>query len=504
MKKVAILLAADQNYSFAVANVIIGLKRWNEDLVSNIIVMHDINKATRDKISLIWKDKIIWKQYLQDDFIKDIDMSQEILEKFCNYNKYTIFSLCKFYIFSLLENYDKVIWLDSDMLITGSLKELIENNSELQGCKTSSSLAVEYLKLDNTVNNSKIEKVFRLGGGLIVADKKILTYNNCLTEECFKIVQKLYSFKFKNQEHGEKILEGADEFPFGVLIYKYNLSCRDLSGKENILLGASKESSNSTHIIIHGKWKNPLLISHQEWYINHKIWQEKYGGDEKIDMLYCNIPIASSARLHRFLYNLESLSFIYPLLSSFMAKELEKYNLYFHSLHSLPFFDIHSPYLKDKIFFRIVLPGYYKERIHIQLICKDVIFQNQNNTFLYKITEKLQGYNIISNNCITKAIYFNPYNNPELHKINVINELKIFFKTSFDILLPLLDSNTQIDILIQQKYTLEQNIISTNNYIVTRIQNHLSYKLGQAMIINSKSILGYIRMPFVLSYIKDK
>ncbi|OOX96093.1 hypothetical protein BOQ03_05425 [Campylobacter coli] len=37
-----------------------------------------------------------------------------------------------------------------------------------------------------------------------------------------------------------------------------------------------------------------------------------------------------------------------------------------------------------------------------------------------------------------------------------------------------------------------------------RIQNQLSYKLGQAMIINSKSLLGYIRMPFVLSYIKDK
>ncbi|EKD8617687.1 hypothetical protein OS164_001036, partial [Campylobacter coli] len=31
-----------------------------------------------------------------------------------------------------------------------------------------------------------------------------------------------------------------------------------------------------------------------------------------------------------------------------------------------------------------------------------------------------------------------------------------------------------------------------------------SYKLGQAMIVNSKSLLGYIRMPFVLSYIKDK
>ncbi|WP_194963447.1 hypothetical protein [Campylobacter coli] len=38
----------------------------------------------------------------------------------------------------------------------------------------------------------------------------------------------------------------------------------------------------------------------------------------------------------------------------------------------------------------------------------------------------------------------------------------------------------------------------------SRIQNQLSYKLGQAMIANSKSLLGYIRMPFVLSYIKDK
>ncbi len=42
------------------------------------------------------------------------------------------------------------------------------------------------------------------------------------------------------------------------------------------------------------------------------------------------------------------------------------------------------------------------------------------------------------------------------------------------------------------------------NSAKTRIQNHLSYKLGQALIENSKSILGYIRMLYVLSYIKDK
>ena len=42
------------------------------------------------------------------------------------------------------------------------------------------------------------------------------------------------------------------------------------------------------------------------------------------------------------------------------------------------------------------------------------------------------------------------------------------------------------------------------NLAKARIQNHLSYKLGQALIINSKSLWGYLRMPYVLSYIKDK
>ncbi|WP_373447859.1 sugar transferase [Campylobacter bilis] len=56
--------------------------------------------------------------------------------------------------------------------------------------------------------------------------------------------------------------------------------------------------------------------------------------------------------------------------------------------------------------------------------------------------------------------------------------------------------------LIVQKY----QIITKPSYgtAKARIKNQLSYKLGQAIIDNSKSILGFIRMPFILSYIKDK
>ena len=50
------------------------------------------------------------------------------------------------------------------------------------------------------------------------------------------------------------------------------------------------------------------------------------------------------------------------------------------------------------------------------------------------------------------------------------------------------------------KENINQQIVYTAK---SRIHNQLSYKLGQAMIENSKSIWGYIRMPYVLSYIKD-
>ena len=67
------------------------------------------------------------------------------------------------------------------------------------------------------------------------------------------------------------------------------------------------------------------------------------------------------------------------------------------------------------------------------------------------------------------------------------------------------------DALKENIKRLEQDLIyikhsSLNIYTSAklRVQNHLAYKLGQALILNSKSILGYIKMPYVLSYIKEK
>ncbi|AJC93650.1 hypothetical protein FVD15_01845 [Campylobacter volucris] len=57
---------------------------------------------------------------------------------------------------------------------------------------------------------------------------------------------------------------------------------------------------------------------------------------------------------------------------------------------------------------------------------------------------------------------------------------------------------------LDYKMFISDMVVIYPNSAKQKIQNQLSYKLGQAMIINSKSLLGYLRMPFVLSYIKDK
>ncbi|HFP7727094.1 TPA: glycosyltransferase family 2 protein, partial [Campylobacter jejuni] len=62
---------------------------------------------------------------------------------------------------------------------------------------------------------------------------------------------------------------------------------------------------------------------------------------------------------------------------------------------------------------------------------------------------------------------------------------------------------SQNNIISQQTnqiHNLNKTLNFQNHYgtAKARIQNQLSYKLGQALIINSKSVLGYLSLPFII------
>ena len=72
-------MVCDEKYDFALANMIIGLKRYNEDLIDKIYVMYDgIDEETRGKIQCIWQDKIIFERYSNEDFLRDIQDNEVV------------------------------------------------------------------------------------------------------------------------------------------------------------------------------------------------------------------------------------------------------------------------------------------------------------------------------------------------------------------------------------------------------------------------------------------
>ena len=122
-KKTCVFLACNENYAFALANVIIGLRRYNEDLITNIVVYHDITEETRGKISRLWEDKIIFIEYTHEDFLRDLGGDIGKVPLTSRFGERFVYA--KFHIFELLEKYDCAVWLDCDTLVVDRIEKLL-------------------------------------------------------------------------------------------------------------------------------------------------------------------------------------------------------------------------------------------------------------------------------------------------------------------------------------------------------------------------------------------
>ncbi|HEB9335298.1 TPA: hypothetical protein RZK38_001590, partial [Campylobacter coli] len=297
-----IFMVCDQNYDFVLANMIIGLKRYNEKLIDKIYVMYDgIPNETLEKIQSIWYGKIIFQRYTDEDFNKDID-NNEFIKDHEFTKKYKKFTYAKWYIFNILEkaNTDTVVFLDVDMLVVDTLEELINQNVDFLAAypgKRKGSLgyfeSIEKIGLE--------EKMLYRSGGLYCYNKSIFDKTPTkLTKKCFEI---LVSYYGKN-----KLTANYDELIFGIVNTLYNFSFKDSrSFGYNCVFGYDNLENiepKILHAVAHTKfWKHPAsFYIFNEWYGNHKIWVKVYGGEDKISIPPLPIKkLNSVAGLWRFL-----------------------------------------------------------------------------------------------------------------------------------------------------------------------------------------------------------
>ena len=480
-KRLAVLLGANEKYDMALANVIIGLKRYSEELIDNIIVFCEMSDSTIEKLRKIWAQKLIFIPYTFADFTKDLGLKEG--EKYFDARRFSHFMYVKFYIFKLLEEYQNVVWLDCDVLVCDNIERILcEKGVDIQARlarhgnilieNTAKSLAIPlkdnycYMKEGViSVNESLLEKV----------DKNI-----DIVKECFRLAYMLY---VKNIIPNAS---GSDGIPWNVLVAQYGIKWKGLMNKGDTWQYENDSSTCVIHMAGEQKvWGNPIeFISFQEWFVNYKIWIKNFYGAEKLNLSKTSLPIHSSSSLYK---TLRVLEIFYPMcekLSLALVRNFNDFKFFFETS------SIHNgivkivPYGKS-IHYRITfnaLPWYqpYSCGLVVPKSLVDIYRSTFGNIDIADIKSKEEADDFY-------FYFFADYRNIDL----LVSQFTRFIKSTC---VELHLQNTKLK-------PLQTNVIFDT--ATHRIHSHLAYKLGSAMILNSKSFLGYIRMPYVLSYIKE-
>jgi len=263
-KNALLVMAATGDYLFSVANVLIGLKKYSPNMFDDIVIYTDETTLEDDKIAIrkIFPN-VIFKIY--DYQIPNL-VDRERLKKYSN------MPYARFEMLTYLDRYHKVVWFDSDFLITGDMKGLLEYGRT--GISMSIDLepypknhGVHMFFVKNVPGYDMMAKAY--ASGLVIFTDKLenpLELREYLYEKLDK-----YSSYIKYAEQGilqlmiEEFKLEVDEFP--KLIY-HAFPFEDKTNAKLIhLLGSSKP------------WVDFSGSAYEEWYENHEKWIE-LGGSE--------------------------------------------------------------------------------------------------------------------------------------------------------------------------------------------------------------------------------
>ena len=239
-KKLAIVLCTTINQMFAVGNVLIGLKKHfslPEDEYDIILYVNKkLDKRDENAINNIYKNTII--NIYKSPFPKSFKNSNCALQ-------WSIMAFARYECFSLIEKYNKVLYLDTDILIQKDIIDLLNIESMAQRFKSSK------YNLDKKLFNS---------GVFIINDS--ITNGNEIKDWCYKMSAKWIM---------------ADQPIINLAVQEFNISVYDFSDTYNRYKLSDKDIEDAciVHALCGVKgWK---ANDSEEWNENNKKWIE-FGG----------------------------------------------------------------------------------------------------------------------------------------------------------------------------------------------------------------------------------
>lgn len=258
-KKLAIVLCTTINQMFAVGNVLIGLKKHfslpKEEYDIILYVNKKLNKRDENAIKNIYESAII--NIYKSPFSKSF--------KNCNCAlAWTTMAFARYECFSLIEKYNKVLYLDTDILIQKDIVDLLNITQSMGACCEVNSIRgnIESKLINQKFKSTKynLDKKLINSGVFIINDS--IKNGNEIKDWCYKMSEKYLM---------------ADQLTINLAVQEFGIEFFDFTDIYNRFKLSTKgiKDANIIHALCGGKFWDTGDC--EEWNENNKVWIE-FGG----------------------------------------------------------------------------------------------------------------------------------------------------------------------------------------------------------------------------------
>lgn len=260
--------------AFAVANCIFNLEKYNSKDISQYIYYteSELSPDIKKVFISLSNNKIIFKVFDQNFINKILEIDNKTFSQIIT--RYTVMYFSKFTIFEELQNYDNVLWLDADILIQSSIKQIFEYKGICWRpaiVPLIKKISLPFLDIRTTDTSPN--------GGVILVTKEIRKYNITFIQ-CIKLLSQLSQYTQRNSldELTFAVIAKMNNLPISILPPTFNAGCSWLNS----------EKATIVHSIGKNKFWNyaPTYILFSKWKEGHQKWLELSGEKDNVSLQY--------------------------------------------------------------------------------------------------------------------------------------------------------------------------------------------------------------------------
>ena len=254
-KKCAFVFGITDNYTFALANTLIGLKKHSKVFWDDIIVYHENVSPENQDLA----NKIIACHFVK--FENDAWCQQMLASM--QENRYSIATFYRYECFNLLDTYEKVIWSDVDVLVQGDLSGLLAYGDKSgYACSISHEFTPVESNFSYPIDGYNMFIPIRNAGLLVLSDK--LADYGTMTDWCLK-----KSLEYVN------ILRMPDQGILNLLLQDFKIDFEEIDIFKYHCFPDWDPDITSEALLLHAYserkfWNNKILTErYPEWHENN-------------------------------------------------------------------------------------------------------------------------------------------------------------------------------------------------------------------------------------------